>query len=134
LKVLKFIYDNINFRMGAVGGFLSGCIAFYVNIDAGFEAALVPATKQFLYGLLVGGSLVHLSQHVSVAIANKTWAVLLGAIIPAVITTVLITAIHLFKGTPNPTETILFTASPTPFGFFIVALFNRNREDKKQLI
>ncbi len=118
--------------MGAVGGVLSGSIAFYVNKNAGLEAAMVPAAKQFLYGLLVGGSLVHLSQHISVVIRHKIAAILLGAIIPAVITTVLITAVHLFKGTPNPFETILFTASPTPFGFLVVAFFNRERADKTE--
>jgi hypothetical protein len=117
--------------MGAVGGILSGMIAFYANMDAGYGAAMVPAIKQFLYSLLIGGSLVHLSQQISISIENKLMAVLLGSIIPAIITTVLITSIHLFKGTPNPFETILYTTAPTPFGFFIVALFNRYRHDKK---
>lgn len=117
--------------MGAVGGFISGMIAFYANLDAGYDAALIPAVKQFLYGLLVGGSLVHLSQHISVAIENKVLAIILASITPAVITTVLISAIHLYKGTPNPFQTIIYTAAPTPVGFFIVAFFNRYRNDKQ---
>jgi len=118
--------------MGAIGGLFSGAIAFYVNIEAGYSAALVPALKQFFYGVFVGGSLVQLSQKISISIEQKALAIIIGTIAPVVLTVVLISSIHLFKGTPNPLETIFFTALPTPFGFFIIATARRRKFDRKQ--
>ena len=118
--------------MGAIGGLLSGAIAFYANIDAGMDAALIPALKQFIYSMLVGGTLVRITERISISLDKKTLSILFATIVPVTITTILISSIHLFKGTPNPLQTIIYTAAPTPFGFFIIAYFKRSRFDKKR--
>lgn len=118
--------------MGVLGGLFSGGIAFYANIDAGYQAALVPGLKQFVYSLLVGGTLVRITERISISLDKKALSLFFAALVPATITTILITSIHLFKGTPNPLQTIIYTAAPTPFGFFIIAYFKRKRFDKKR--
>ncbi len=130
--ILKFIYKSVNWKLGAIGGVLMGSVAYYINRNSGFDAAMVPALKQFFYTLLVGGSLVKVTQKISVALKHKYLSIFLAILTPTVITAVLISAIHLFKGTPNPYETIFYTVLAAPPGVILIAIVTRQRYEKKR--
>ena len=129
LNLFKFVYRNINLKMGAIGGVLMGSVAYYPNLSYGFDVAIIPALKQFVYTLIVGGSLVRITERISVSMPQRGLSIFLAFMTPTAITAVLITSIHVLKGTPNPLETILYTVLAAPPGFIFVAFYTRRKHD-----
>ena len=128
----RFIFRNINFGMGAIGGVLMGSVAYYANWEHGFEHAIIPAGKQFMYTLLVGGSLVKVTERISVAYENRSLSIFLAILTPVLISAILLTSIHAFRGTPNVFETIFYTLLAIPPGFIVIAFYTRNKYDNAE--
>ena len=118
--------------MGAVGGILMGSIAYYANWQHGFEQAIIPASKQFMYTLLVGGSLVKVTERISVRYEKRGLSLFLAIFTPVVISAILLTTIHALRGTPNVFQTIFYTLIAIPPGFITVAVYTRKKYDNAQ--
>lgn len=128
LKSLALLFGpHINVKMGFLGAFLMASLAFYLNADFGFLPAMVPAFKQFIYTFFVGGILVRLVERLSLSSPKRIYAYIRAIGIPTLVTSILITFLHLMKGTPNPASTIFFTAMAAPPGFAFVAIITRKK-------
>lgn len=115
--------------MGAIGGVLMGSVAYYANWEHGFDQAIIPAGKQFMYTLLVGGSLVRVTERISIAYEKRALSIFLAILTPVAISAVLLTSIHVMRGTPNVFQTILYTLLAIPPGFIVMAFYTRNKHD-----
>ncbi len=132
LNFFRFIYRNINFGLGAIGGVLMGSVAYYANWEHGFDQAIIPAGKQFMYTLIVGGSLVKVTERISVAYEKRALSIFLAILTPVVISAILLTTIHIIRGTPNIFQTILYTGLAIPPGFIVIAFYTRNKHDNAE--
>ena len=130
-KIFRFIVRNINFKIGWIGALLLGGFVYWINRKYGFNAAIVPAMKQFAYTFIVGGSLVRLSENISMSYDNRAKSIALAVLITTAITAILLTALHLMRGTPNPFYTIFWTTLTAPPGFFMVAVLRRRKYDRE---
>jgi hypothetical protein len=129
--VFQFIIRNINFKMGFVGAFVMGGFVYWLNGDYGFQVAIIPAFKQFIYTFLIGGSLVRLAENLSLSYESSAKSIFLSVLVATAITAVLLTVVHLIRGTPRPFYTIFWTALIAPPGFFIIALRKRRKHNRE---
>lgn len=130
-SILRFIVRNINFKWGMLGGLFMGSFVYWLNWDYGFDTAIVPAGKQFFYTFLVGGSLVSVSESLSLTYESRTKSILLAVLVSTAITGVMLTAVHIIRGTPRPFYTIFWTTLIAPPGFLLVAILKRRKHDKE---
>jgi hypothetical protein len=125
---LRFIIKNINLKMGTLGALFTASYVYWLNSEHGFDEAIWAASKQFVYTILVGGSLVRITENVcATKFLSKMQAYALSMIIPTGITFLLLSGLHFLKGTPEPTRTIVYTTLLAPPGFLFVALVTRYR-------
>ena len=116
--------------MGFIGAVGISSFVYYLNASYGFDRAIIPALKQFFYTFLIGGSLVRISENLSVSYDNRALSLFLAVLVTTAITATFLTVIHLMKGTPNPYATIFWTTITAPPGFFFVAFLKRRKHDK----
>ena len=129
-SIFRFIIRNINFKWGVVGGCFMGSFVYWLNWDYGFNTAIVPAGKQFFYTFLVGGSLVNISENLSLTYESRTKSILLAVLVSTVLTGMLLTVVHIMRGTPRPFYTIFWTTLIAPPGFLLVAVLKRRKHDR----
>ena len=127
-SILLFLYKNINFKLGALGGIVTASWVYWLNSHHGFDEAIWASVKQFIYTILVGGTLTRIAEKVCVSsLLTRFQQYALAIIIPTGITFLLLSAVHFLKGTPEPLPTIIYTTLLAPLGFFIVALLTRHK-------
>lgn len=112
--------------MGLLGAICTGTYVYWLNSQHGFDEAIWAAAKQFVYTIIVGGSLVRIAERVCHSkILTRFQMYALAMIIPTGITFLLLSIVHFLKGTPEPMRTIFYTTLLAPPGFLIVALVTR---------
>jgi hypothetical protein len=128
INPIKFIYQNINLKMGILGAICTGTYVYWLNSQHGFDEAIWAALKQFVYTILVGGSLVRITERVCHStVLSKFQMYALAMIIPTGVTFVLLTIVHFLRGTPEPMRTIVYTTLLAPPAFLFVAILTRYR-------
>ncbi|NQU98415.1 hypothetical protein HQ533_03025 [Candidatus Woesearchaeota archaeon] len=77
--VIRRIYDftskGINYKVGALSGFLIGGINAFINSDYGALEAAVVFRNQFFYNLLIGGFNTRICQYIATNIPNRNLAI-----------------------------------------------------------
>lgn len=101
-RVLHRLNRLLDIRMGIIGAVSMGLIVYFINYDHGVVAGLIAASKQGLYTFFFGALFVRMSENISSSITPRKKAVLLGGIIPALLTSALTYVLHAIKGTPEP--------------------------------
>jgi hypothetical protein len=96
--------------MGLLGAICTSSYVYWLNSAYPFDEAIWAAAKQFVYTILVGGSLVRITERVCHSKLLSTFQMYaLSMIIPTGVTFVLLTIVHFIKGTPDPMRTIVYT-------------------------
>ena len=86
-----------------------GLLVYVINMDHGLMPALLAAGRQAMYTFFFGALFVRMAENIAINKEEQHIAILLGGIIPALLTTILTYCLHAFRGTPEP----FFSSIPT---------------------
>ena len=92
----------IDFRMGLIGALFMGSIVFWINHDHGYDEALIAGLKQLSYTFFFGGLFIKMAENIAVTRKNRAWGILIGGLLPMILTAILTYTVHSMKGTPEP--------------------------------
>ncbi len=101
-RVLQQLNKFLDIRMGLLGALAMGTIVYFINFDHGVLPGLTAALKQGLYTFFFGALFVRMSENIASGIPQRSKAVILGGIVPALLTSALTYVLHAIKGTPEP--------------------------------
>lgn len=119
--------------MGILGAICTASYVYWLNSHHGFDEAIWAAAKQFVYTIIVGGSLIRITERVCHStILSKFQMYALAMIIPTGVTFVLLSIVHFLKGTPEPMRTIFYTTLLAPPAFLFVALVTRHKMKREK--
>lgn len=124
--------DFLNLKTATIGAIMMGSIVYYVNMDFGFNLAIVAALKQATYTFFFGGACVRLAEVTATRTSNKWLGVVLSTFITSCVSIAAVYTVHVLKGTPLPFYSTLPTIILGPPGFFALALLYRNKVDKQK--
>ena len=113
--------------MGFGGGLFLATIVFFINYDHGVSEALIAALKQGLYTFLAGGTMMRISENLSIRFKPASLSILAAVIIPTLMAVTFTFIIHSAKGTPEPLNSTIPTMVFAPFGFLWWALRKRKQ-------
>lgn len=113
--------------MGFGGGLFLALIVFFINYDYGLIEALVAALKQGLYTFLAGGTMMRISENLSIRFHNAMVSIFLAVIIPTILAVIFTFIIHSAKGTPEPFNSTIPTMVMAPIGFLWWSLRKRKQ-------
>ena len=99
----------IDLKMGLVGAVFMGGLVFWVNIDYGLGLASIAALKQFTYTFFFGGLFLKMAENLATNQENRYAGIVMGGVMPMILTAMLTFALHSAKGTPEP----LYSTLPT---------------------
>lgn len=116
----NFLNKHINFKMGALSGFITGSIVFGINIGFGFWPAFASLCKQFVFNLFMAGYNTRSCEKLAKYIKHNTTSLILGSAIPTLQAFLILFAIHYFGGTPKPMASTLWQV---PFNLLIFLCF-----------
>jgi len=108
-----------------------GLLVFIANLAHGISPAAIAAGKQATYSALVGGSIVRLCERMTLRMTGPpSRRVALATLVPTVVTTLLVAAVHSLRGTPEPMLSVLPVAllSPPAFASLSYRLIQRADE------
>jgi len=114
-------------KMGFGGGLFLATIVFFINYDHGVSEALVAALKQGLYTFLAGGTMMRISENLSIRFKPAFVSILAAVVIPTLMAVTFTFIIHSAKGTPEPINSTIPTMVFAPFGFLWWALRKRKQ-------
>ena len=114
-------------KMGFGGGLFLATIVFFINYDHGLSEALVAALKQGLYTFLAGGTMMRISENLSIRFKPAYASILAGVLIPTFLAVSFTYIIHSAKGTPEPLNSTIPTMIFAPLGFLYWALRKRKQ-------
>ena len=114
-------------KMGFGGGLFLATIVFFINSDHGVSEALIAALKQGLYTFLAGGTMMRISENLSIRFKPASLSILAAVIIPTLMAVTFTFIIHSAKGTPEPLNSTIPTMVFAPFGFLWWALRKRKQ-------
>lgn len=124
-SIIDYGAKFINYKMGAIAALFMGGIVGIINSDHGYFWATIAGLKQAIYTFLFGGLLIKILETIVIRYKNPWAAIILAAIIPSVITIILVYLVHSFKGTPKPFESTIPTIILAPTGFLYLAYKKR---------
>jgi len=101
-RVFQQLNKFLDIRMGLLGALAMGSIVYFINCDHGVLPGLTAALKQGLYTFFFGALFVRMSENIASGILQRRKAVILGGIVPALLTSALTYVLHAIKGTPEP--------------------------------
>ena len=107
-----------------------GGIVFIININHGWQMALIAGLKQWVYTFLFGGLIIKLLEYVLEWNKNLKYQVMFSVFLISALTSALVYLVHSFKGTPEPFYSTVPTIVLSPPGFMILA-FKFKENDKK---
>lgn len=120
-RVLQQLNKLLDIRMGLVGALAMGTIVYFINVDHGIIPGLTAALKQGLYTFFFGALFVRLSENIASGIPQRRKAVILGGIVPALLTSALTYLLHAIKGTPEPFHSTVPTMVTSVISFSLWA-------------
>lgn len=130
LRALGRFYD---LRSAIIGALLMGTIVALVNASHGWTAALVAATKQGLYTLIIAGLILRLCERIAVSLQPTRVAVLVSTLVSSLVTVGATTLLHHLRGTPEPWASVVPTLLLGPPSFVAWALRSRRAAAKSGL-
>lgn len=131
-KLKAFLDRHIDYGAAVAGALILGGIVFYINLDHGWESALVAAGKQGTYTFFAGGYMVRLNERIALALDPALLAVPAGMLGAGGLAVTLTYLVHSMRGTPEPFNSTLPTLVLAVFGFCLLgarARYNRQREE-----
>lgn len=120
-RVLQQLNKFLDIRMGLLGALAMGTIVYFINCDHGVLLGLIAALKQGLYTFFFGALFVRMSENIASAIPHRRNAVILGGVVPALLTSVLTYVLHAIKGTPEPFHSTVPTMVTSVISFSLWA-------------
>ncbi len=114
-------------KMGFGGGLFLAIIVFFINYDHGVSEALIAALKQGLYTFLAGGTMMRISENLSIRFKPAFTSILAAVVIPTVLAVSFTFIIHSAKGTPEPLNSTIPTMIFAPLGFLWWAIRKRKQ-------
>ena len=120
-KTVAGVNRFLDVRMGLLGAISMGLIVYFINSDHGIIAASIAAMKQGLYTFFFGALFVKMAENMAVHFSDRARAVLIGGIVPAILTSVLTFVLHAIKGTPEPFNSTIPTMILSLISFSIWA-------------
>jgi hypothetical protein len=113
--------------MGLGGGLFLATVVFFINFDHGTSEALIAALKQGIYTLAAGGTMMRISENLSMKFTNPTLSIAIAVIIPTLMAVSFTFIVHSAKGTPEPLNSTIPTMIFTPLGFLWWAIKKRRQ-------
>jgi len=114
-KLGHFKYFDL--KMGLGGGLFLATVVFFINFNHGTSEALVAALKQGVYTFAAGGTMMRISENLSMKFNNRVFSISLAVIIPTLMAVLFTYVVHSAKGTPEPLNSTLPTMIFAPLGF-----------------
>ncbi|MCA9716595.1 MAG: hypothetical protein KC468_18130 [Myxococcales bacterium] len=112
------VFDS---RSALIGAALMGSIVALINARHGLAPALVAASKQAAYTLIIAGLVLRLCERLAIAYADRGWGTLLATLAPTIVTISATTILHHLRGTPEPWASVIPTALLGPPSFVMWA-------------
>ena len=110
-----------------MGALVLGSLVFFVNLDHGWQGALIAAAKQGIYTFFAGGYMVRLNERIAVGV-NPAWlAVSAGMLCAGGLAVTLTYLVHSLRGTPEPFNSTLPTLVLATFGFVYLGISARRK-------
>ncbi|MCD4759677.1 hypothetical protein K8R33_02225 [archaeon] len=103
-------------KMGAIGAAIMGGVVYYINHDAGFDAASVATLKQATYTFFAGGITTRFCENLSIYFENKKVSKVMSILVPSTIAIGLTYLLHNLKGTPEPMNSTIPSMVISPPG------------------
>jgi len=113
--------------MGLIGGLFLAIIVFFINIDHGTTGASLAALKQGLYTFLAGGTMMRISENLSMKFKHQVISIFMAVLIPSALAVGFTYIVHSAKGTPEPLNSTIPTMVFAPLGFLWWALKKRKQ-------
>lgn len=117
LERIKQFGNYIDIKTGSMGAAIMGPVVFSENYHHGIMNATTAGLKQALYTMLIGGAIVKGAQYIADNVDMKYVGKALGVAIPSAITITATYGVHSLKGTVDPVESTIPTATIAPMGF-----------------
>jgi hypothetical protein len=114
-------------KMGFGGGLFLALIVFFINYDHGLTEALIAALKQGFYTFLAGGTMMRISENLSIRFQSVMVSISLAVVIPTILAVTFTFIIHSAKGTPEPLNSTIPTMVFAPLGFLWWSLRKRKQ-------
>lgn len=121
-KTKKFLDKHIDYPAAIVGALVLGTIVLVINIDHGWNSAVVAAGKQATYTFFAGGYMVRLNERIALTLEPAAFAVPAGVFCAGGLAVCLTFMVHSFKGTPEPLNSTLPTLVLAMFGFTLLGM------------
>lgn len=109
--------DWIDVRSGLVGGGLLAVIVWLINSQHGAFGATTAAAKQFAYTFCMASLIMRLCTRLALRPGRAAIALVLGVLVPSLVTVAATFLVHSLQGTPEPVLSTLPAAMLSPLGF-----------------
>ncbi|NQX87649.1 MAG: hypothetical protein HRT77_03195 [Halioglobus sp.] len=120
--VRRFLDKHIDYPAAIAGATVLGTIVFFVNLDHGWNIALVAACKQATYTFFAGGYMVRLNERIALSLNPAAVAISAGVLCAGTLAVSLTFLVHNVKGTPEPFNSTLPTLLLLVPGFIFLGL------------
>lgn len=112
-------FDLPNACMGAL---IMGGLVGYVNGDHGAGPATIAALKQGAYTFFVAGFVIQFCKWLAARPVAPVLAILMGVMIPTVLTVTMVYTLHSLRGTPEPVNStvVVVVLSLVSFSYFSI--------------
>jgi hypothetical protein len=106
----KHAHRKFNIKMGAIAGVITGTIVFFINYDYGLFHAILAFVKQFMFNFFMASYNTKLIERLVYSIKNSFFAVAAAGILPTILATSVVFAVHWLGHTPQAWESSYWQA------------------------
>jgi len=121
--------NHINYRMGTLGAFTAGPIAFCVNYSHGILPAFGAFGKQSGIAFIVGGLNTKTCQKMATKFKSKPLSLVAATVVATAQAGAIIYGVHEVSGTPEALNTALALSALNAPAFFGLGYYYRKKQD-----
>ncbi|MDE0949857.1 MAG: hypothetical protein OSA45_01200 [Halioglobus sp.] len=129
--IRAFLDKRIDYPAAIAGAIVLGSIVFFINMDHGWNSALLAAAKQSTYTFFAGGYMVRLNERIALALNPAIVAVPAGMLCAGGLAVSLTYLVHSLKGTPEPLNSTIPTMLLVPIAFVFLGARARHKSTRR---